>query len=88
MLAAQPECKIVVRDSSVRAEYAHLVLAADAENEAVLQDMVVSLQSHCNNLMRDYPRAATRDLRQAMLLVAEKAGIKDHTIVEGEKIDE
>jgi hypothetical protein len=85
---AQPECHFTDRDHSICAEYARLALAADSENEAALRDVAVLLQSHCNNLMRDYPRAALRDLRSAMLILAETAGVKGDTIIRGEKIDE
>jgi hypothetical protein len=38
--------------------------------------------------MRDYPRAALRDLRSAVLILAKTAGVKGDTIIRGEKIDE
>jgi len=78
---AQPECHFTVRDHSICAEYAQLALAADSETEAALRDVAVLLQSHCNNLMRDNPRAAVYDLRSAMLVLAELAGVKGDMII-------
>jgi HAD superfamily hydrolase (TIGR01549 family) len=85
---AQSECHFTDRDHSIYAVYVGLALAADSENEAALRDVAVLLQNHCNSLMRDYPRTAIRDLRFAMLILAEIAGVKDDTIIRGERIDE
>jgi hypothetical protein len=78
---AQLECHFTVREHSICAEYAQLALPADSENEAALRDVAVLLQSHCNNLMRDDPRAALNDLHSAMLVLAELAGVKGGTII-------
>jgi hypothetical protein len=51
---ARLECHFTDRDHSICAEYGRLALGADSENEAALRDVAVLLQSHCNNLMRDY----------------------------------
>ena len=83
----QTGCHFTIRDRSICAEYVRLALAVDSEIEPTLCESTVLLQSHCNNLMRDYPRAAVRDLRSIMLILAERAGIKDDTVVEGENID-
>ena len=83
----QTECSFEVRDHSIRAEYARLILVVDSGIEATLCESVILLQSHCNNLMRDYPRAAVRDLRSTMLLLADKAGIRDDTVIMGEDIE-
>ncbi|POR35134.1 Uncharacterized protein TPAR_04682 [Tolypocladium paradoxum] len=85
---AKLECCFTDRDRSICVQYVRLALAADSENEAALRDVAALLQCHCNNVMRDYPRAALRDLRSAMLIVAEPAGVKADTIIRGEKIDE
>jgi len=77
----QPGRDLTVRNHSICAEYAQLALTADSENEAALRDVAVQLQSHCNNLMRDNPRAALHDLRSAMLVLAELAGVKGDTII-------
>jgi len=84
---AQSECRITARDYSICVKYARLALAADLEIGGVLRDVAVLLQSHCNNLMRDYPRAAVGDLRSAVLVLAETVDFKGDTIIRGEKID-
>jgi hypothetical protein len=81
------KCHFTTRDRSICAEYTRLSLTADLENEATLGDMAVLLQSHYDNLMRNYPRAAVRDLRSAMLM-AEKASIKHDIVIRGPGVDE
>lgn len=50
-------------------------------------DKVTALpQGHCNDLMRDCSRAAICQLRYAMLVLAEQAGIRQNTTVTGEQI--
>lgn len=84
----QIDCHCTIRDHSIRAEYARLALVVDSEIDATSCECALLLQSHCNNLMRDLPRAAVRDLRSIMLVLAERAGIQDDTVVKGEKIDD
>ncbi|KAH6869757.1 HAD-like domain-containing protein [Thelonectria olida] len=80
-------CHILERDHSVFAEYVSLALDANPETQATLRRVAELLQGHCNDLMRDYPRAAIRQLRAATLILAEAAGIREDTIVLVEDID-
>ena len=84
----QTDCHSTIRDHSIRAEYTRLALVVDSEIEATSCECALLLQSHCNNLMRDFPRAAVCDLRSIMLVLAERAGIQDDTVVKIEKVDD
>jgi hypothetical protein len=82
------DCHVTNRDHSIRAEYVRLALDTNSVNEAVLREVASLLQGHYNDLMRDYPRAAIRQLRSAMLILAEQVEIGQNTIVTGEQIDQ
>ncbi|KAM0208988.1 hypothetical protein ACHAPQ_011996 [Fusarium lateritium] len=82
------DCHVTSRDHSIRVEYMRLALDADSANEAVLRQVASLLQGHCNDLMRHYPRVAIRQLRSAMLILAEQADISQNTVVTGEQIDQ
>ena len=84
----QTDYHCTIRDHSIRAGYARLALVVDSEIEATSCECALLLQSHCDNLMRDFPRAAVRDLRSIVLILAERAGIRDDTVVKGERIDD
>ncbi|UKZ78571.1 hypothetical protein TrVFT333_006317 [Trichoderma virens FT-333] len=87
-IANKPDCHVTERDRSIRAEYVRLALDTVSDNEAALQEVASLLQGHCNDLMRDCPRAAIRQLLCAMLILAEQAGIRQKTTVTGEQIDQ
>ncbi|UKZ52774.1 hypothetical protein TrVGV298_006561 [Trichoderma virens] len=87
-IANKPDCHVTERDHSIRAEYVRLALDTVLENEAALREVASLLQGHCNDLMRDCPRAAIRQLRCAMLILAEQAGIRQKITVTGEQIDQ
>ncbi|KAL7948348.1 HAD-like domain-containing protein [Trichoderma barbatum] len=84
----KPDCHVTDRDHSMRAEYVRLALDTVPENEGALREVASLLQGHCNDLMRDYPRAAIRQLRCVMLILAEQAGIRQNTTITGEQIDQ
>jgi putative hydrolase of the HAD superfamily len=84
----KPDCHITDRGHSMRAEYVRIALDTVSENEAALREVTSLLQGHCNDLMRDCSRAAIRQLRCAMLILAEQAGIRQNTTVTGEQIDQ
>ncbi|KAK4064079.1 uncharacterized protein Triagg1_9235 [Trichoderma aggressivum f. europaeum] len=69
----KPDYHVTDRDHSMRAEYVRLALDTVPENEGVLREVASLLQGHCNDLMRDSPRAAIRQLRCVMLILAEQA---------------
>jgi hypothetical protein len=80
-------CQIVERDHSIRAEYASLTFPTDSWNAATIEEVARLLQVHCNDLMRDYPRASVRNLRAAMLTLGNEAGIRKSMTITGEEID-
>jgi hypothetical protein len=80
-------CQIVERDHSIRAEYASLTFPTDCGNEATIEELARLLQVHCNDLMRDYPRASVRNLCAAMLTLGSEAGIRESMTITGEDID-
>ncbi|KAL4781731.1 HAD-like domain-containing protein [Aspergillus varians] len=82
-----PKCQFTERDHSIRADYVSITLAMDSGNEAIVREVVGLLQVHCNNLMRDYPRAAVHNLRAAMLALGNEAGIRSKMVITGEDID-
>ncbi|EMT66480.1 HAD-like domain-containing protein [Fusarium oxysporum II5] len=82
-----PEPRIVRREHSICVEYENLVLEGTAEAQVMIREVTLLLQSHCNHLMKDYSRAAMRQLRTAMLDIAKKAGIEDNVVITGEEID-
>ncbi|KAM5349589.1 hypothetical protein ACJ41O_006094 [Fusarium nematophilum] len=79
--------QVTDRDHSICAEYPRLALDVDLENEAALREVASLLQGHFNDLMRDYPRAAIRQLRSAVLVLAHRAGVSGDTIITGEDVD-
>ncbi|KAL6904273.1 hypothetical protein GGI43DRAFT_432864 [Trichoderma evansii] len=87
IITVKPTCHVTGRYHSMRAEYVRLALDTVSENEATLREVASLLQGHCNYLMGDYPKAAIRQLRCAMLILAEQAGIRQNTIITGEQID-
>jgi putative hydrolase of the HAD superfamily len=78
---------VTTRPFSIRIEFERIDILVQSESETVLLDVATLLQIHCNDLMRDYPRAAVRNLRFAMLNLAETLGIKDETTISGEQLD-
>lgn len=86
--ASENECQMTHREFSVHAQYPELRLSRKIEDAPLLRTVVTLLQEHCNNLMRDHPRASLRNLRSAMLAIANAAGIALETEISGEKIDE
>ncbi|KAF5264470.1 hypothetical protein FOXYS1_4756 [Fusarium oxysporum] len=82
-----PEPRIVRREHSIFVEYENLRLGGTAEDQMMIREVTLLLQSHCKHLMKDYPRAAMRQLRTAMLAIAKKAGLEDDVVVTGEEID-
>lgn len=82
-----PTCVLSIRDHSIRAEYPQITFSVGLDDESTLRGILPLLQSCYTDLMRDYPRAALRNIRSAMLLVAEKAGIYGETVITGEGLD-
>ncbi|KAK2018448.1 hypothetical protein LZ32DRAFT_613499 [Colletotrichum eremochloae] len=77
---------ITERLHSVRVDYGKCVFASELTIEAHLRECIELLQSYCDNLMRGHPRAALRNLRSVMLILAKVAGIQTSVVVEGEGI--
>ncbi|OHF00686.1 hypothetical protein CORC01_04003 [Colletotrichum orchidophilum] len=75
---------ITERLHSVRVDYEKYVFASKLTIQAHLRECIELLQSYCDNLMRDHPRAALRNLRSVMLILAKVAGIQTSTVVKGE----
>ncbi|RBR14506.1 hypothetical protein FVER53590_27576 [Fusarium verticillioides] len=82
-----PEPRVLRRDHSIRVEYEKVGLKGTAKDQMMVREVTLLLQSHCNHLMKDHPREAIRQLRTAILTIAEKAGVKDHVVIAGEEID-
>ncbi|TQN66542.1 Glyceraldehyde 3-phosphate phosphatase [Colletotrichum shisoi] len=78
---------ITERLHSIRIDYETCILSSKACSEARLLDSLGLLQACCDNLMRDHPRAALRNLRSVMMILAEIAGIQASLVVEGEGIE-
>ncbi|KAF5972020.1 had-superfamily protein [Fusarium coicis] len=82
-----PEPRILSREHSIRVEYEKFGLKGNAKDQMMIREVTLLLQSHCNHLMKDHPREALRQLRTAILTIAEKAGVEDHVVIAGEEID-
>ncbi|KAF9772832.1 hypothetical protein IL306_009431 [Fusarium sp. DS 682] len=82
-----PEMCIVKRRHSIYVAYDKLGLHETAAAQVVIQEVTLLLQSHCNYLMKDYPRAAIRELRAAMLKIATMGGLEKKVVITGEEID-
>ena len=78
---------VTLREFSVLAEYFNLSVPCEPKKVPLFKELAVLFQGYCNNLMRDHPRAALRELRTAMLRIAEFFGKKDSIVVSGEKIE-
>ncbi|WQF77254.1 Putative HAD superfamily, haloacid dehalogenase-like hydrolase [Colletotrichum destructivum] len=78
---------ITERLHSIRIDYEKCFLSSKSCIEARLLESLRMLQACCDNLMRDHPRAALRNLRSVMMILAEIAGIEASLVVEGEEID-
>lgn len=85
LIGASPQYQAIESSHSIRIEYTCLTVETTPANEKTIREVATLLQSHCNDLMRDYPRSAIRNLR-AIVLVLDKLGGTD-TIVIGEGID-
>ncbi|KAK8091026.1 haloacid dehalogenase- type II [Apiospora phragmitis] len=80
--------QIEEREHSVLVRYQQLSLNIEPGCGDILRRVATLLQAHFNDLMRDYPRAAVRNLRCAMLVLAGMGGVEMDTVVTGEGIDE
>ncbi|OBR14897.1 Had-superfamily subfamily variant 1 [Colletotrichum higginsianum IMI 349063] len=78
---------ITERLHSIRIDYEKCILSSKSCIEARLLESLRLLQACCDNLMRDYPRAALRNLRSVMMILAEIAGTQASLVVEGEGIE-
>ena len=70
---------VTTRPFSIRIEFERIDILVQSESETVLQDVATLLQIYCDDLMRDYPGAAVRNLRSAMLNLA--------ATISGEQLD-
>ncbi|KAK2592349.1 hypothetical protein QQS21_009969 [Conoideocrella luteorostrata] len=85
--ARSAACRVIDREHSICVELEKLLLDTDVENESVARSVAIQMQQHCNELMRNNPRAAVGCLRSAIIRVAEVAGIREHIIISGDYID-
>ncbi|KAF5989340.1 had-superfamily protein [Fusarium bulbicola] len=83
-----PEPRLVRREHSICVEYENLGLKGTTNDQMIIREVTLLLQSHCNHLMKDYPRAAIRQLRTAIFTIARKAGVEDHVVIAEEEIDQ
>jgi hypothetical protein len=74
-------------DHHMHLEFSPITLDTAAEDEAALREIASLLQGHCNDLMRDDPKAAFHKLNCAIKILTGRVSTSWNTIHFGEKID-